>query len=516
MSANNHSTVRGSFCIEEYPEPTAFVIFGASGDLTSRKLIPSLYNLFQKNLIPKDFYILGCARSPLNDESFRKKVENAIGERSDSASDSKTRKFSERCFYISGGYDADETYKELKKRLEILDKKFLPERNHIFHLATPPSIYPLVIKNLGLSGLSKEGKSGIGSVHVIVEKPFGSDLDSAMELENILKKSLSEHQIYRIDHYLGKDTVQNILLFRFANSIFEPIWNRRYIDNIQITVAESIGVEHRAGFFEQAGLLRDMFQNHMMQLISLVAMESPISFDADRVRDEKVKLLRAIRPFKINDLNNTIIRGQYGPGIINGKEVVAYRDEEGVDPNSKIETYVAAKIMIENWRWQGVPFFLRTGRRLKRKASKIAVQFKAVPHSMFYPLTTDDLNPNVLIFHVQPEEGISLRIQAKHPGPKLCMDALEMEFKYSEVIHEGLPDAYERLLLDCMVGDPTLFIRRDDMEVAWSFITPVLKAWERDPECKKTGPLHMYPAGSWGPDAIEELVNREGRSWINI
>jgi glucose-6-phosphate 1-dehydrogenase len=516
MSANDHFKVRGSFCIEETPEPAAFVIFGASGDLTSRKLIPSLYKLFQKNLIPEDFYIIGCARSPFKDDSFRKKVEHSIREHSDKPSQNRIRDFLDRCFYISGGYDAEEMYRMLRKRLDTLDKRYLPVRNHIFHLATPPFVYPLILENLGLSGLSKEGKKGSGNVRVIIEKPFGSDLDTAMELEKILKKSFAEHQIYRIDHYLGKDTVQNILLFRFANSIFEPIWDRSYIDNVQITVVESIGDEHRAAYFEKAGLLRDMFQNHMLQMLSLVAMEPPISFDADRVRDEKVKLLRAIRHFEMDELRDTIIRGQYGPGIIDGEKVNGYKEVKGVNSDSKTETYVAAKIMVDNWRWQGVPFFLRAGRRLERKASKIAVQFKAVPHSMFYPLTPDDLSPNVLVFHVQPEEGISLRIQAKHPGPKLCMDSLEMDFRYSEVYEGILPEAYERLLLDCMVGDPTLFIRRDDMEVAWSLITPVLKAWEGDPEFKKTGQLHEYPAGSWGPAATEELVNREDRHWIKV
>ena len=517
MTEQNRTVlVRGSFCMEETPEPTAIVIFGASGDLTSRKLIPSLFNLFCKSLLPDNFYILGCARSGLSDDSFRKRMKEAVVEHCDSESKENFDEFLGHCFYLSGDYDDAGLYTRIGERFKTLDAKFSTDRNHLFHLATPPTVYPTIIENLGRSGLSRERTDISGMVQVVIEKPFGRDLESAMALEDILHNAFSEHQIYRIDHYLGKETVQNILLFRFANSIFEPIWNRRYIDNVQITVSESIGVEHRAGYFEQAGLLRDMFQNHMLQMLSLVGMEPPISFDADRVRDEKVKLLRAIRPFPVDDLGNCIVRGQYGPGEVDGKKVEGYTGEEGVAPDSGTETFVTAKVMVENWRWQNVPFYLRAGKRLGRKASKIVVKFKSVPHSMFSPLTPDDLTPNVLIFHVQPEEGISLRIQAKHPGPKLCMDALEMKFLYSDVIEGELPDAYERLLLDCMLGDQTLFIRHDDMEVAWSLITPVLKAWESDPKRERTGPLHPYPSGSWGPKASDELLNRDGRFWVKI
>ena len=513
---SNFIKIRGTFCIEEIPRPTGFVIFGASGDLTSRKLIPSLFGLYEKNLLPSGFFIIGAARSHLDDDTFREKMQNAILETNKSAYISNIKKFLDRCFYISGYYDDQSLYLNIKKKLEVLDKKSKSRMSHVFYLATPPNIYKTIIKHLGLSKLTKENTKLVENVRVVVEKPYGHDLESAMDLDKTLKSVLDERQIYRIDHYLGKETVQNILLFRFANSIFEPIWNRRYIDDIQITVAESIGIEHRAGYFEKAGLLRDMFQNHMLQMLSLVAMEPPISFDADRVRDEKVKLLRSIRPFTKETIKSDVIRAQYIKGVVGGLEVPGYREEEGVNPESNVETFVAMRIMIDNWRWNGVPFYLRAGKRLSKKASKIVVRFKQVPHSMFRPLTPEDLEPNVLIFHVQPDEGISLRILAKHPGPKLCMDSLEMDFQYSDVVKGELPEAYERLLLDCMLGDQTLFIRHDDMQVSWALFTSIPKIWESDPDGKESSKLLFYPAGSWGPKESEELLKRDGKKWIKI
>ena len=346
---------------------------------------------------------------------------------------------------------------------------------------------------------------------MVVEKPFGRDLASSTALDVEMRQTLGEEQIYRIDHYLGKETVQNILMFRFANAVFEPIWNRNYIDHVQIIVAERLGVEHRAGYYEQAGLLRDMFQNHMMQMLAMVAMEPPTSFHADRIRDEKTKLFKAIRPFDLGGLDRSVVRGQYAAGEEEGKRAVAYRDEPGVAKNSQVDTYVAAKLMIDNWRWQGVPFYLRSGKRLSEKMSEIAIVFKEVPHSMFTPLTRKDLAPNMLILNVQPKEGISLRVEAKHPGEKLCINPLFMKFSYEEVFGSEPPDAYERLLLDCLLGDQTLFVRGDGMTVAWQLVTPLLTAWERNPE---SNPLAFYPCGSWGPKEADDLIGRDGREWI--
>lgn len=500
-------------CFEERPPPCWLVIFGASGDLTGRKLIPALFGLFQKDLLPESFAVLGCARSPMSDDAFRERMRAALKTRFPNIPTALLKLFLGRLTYISGDHQDPSLYSGVTDWLDKADAAHGSRADHLFYLATPPTLVGPIMERLGEAELTREPEGQVAWVHVVVEKPFGRDLESALELDRRLQRVLSEHQIYRIDHYLGKETVQNILMFRFANAIFEPVWNRQYVDHIQITVTEALGVEHRAGYYEQAGLLRDMFQNHMLQMLALVAMEPPASFYANRVRDEKVKLLRSVRPFPLEELDRWLVRGQYGPGIIDGQAVPGYREEKSVAPNSRVETFVAAKLFIDNWRWKGVPFYLRSGKRLAWRVSEIAITFKGVPHSVFVPMVPEDLAPNVLVLNVQPKEGVSLSIQAKQPGPKACLASLAMDFRYRDVFGIELPEAYERLLHDCMLGDQTLFIRHDDLEVAWSLITPILRAWEEEREPGATGQVFPYPAGSWGPEAAEALLCADGRAW---
>jgi glucose-6-phosphate 1-dehydrogenase len=446
-------------------------------------------------------------------KKFQQSVKAVISGKNPDADASDINKFIERCFYISGGYSDELLYRDLNGRLQELDRLFKTSGNTLFYFATPPGLYSTITGRLGEAGLVTEGENGERFKRIIFEKPFGRDLESALALDIELLSVVDEQQIYRIDHYLGKETVQNILMFRFANSIFEPVWNHNYIDHVQITVAESLGVGHRAGYYDQSGQLRDMFQNHMLQMLSMVAIEPPASFNADRIRDEKVKVMRAISPFDLDDTDNPcIVRAQYAPGTVDGVDVSSYQDEESIQKGSETETYVAAKLMINNWRWKGVPFYLRSGKRLAKKHSEIAITFKRVPHSMFYPLHRADLEPNVLVLNVQPEEGIKLTMQAKVPGPNVCLTSLDMDFSYRSTFGSEPPEPYERLLLDCMVGDQTLFWRNDGVEVAWSLLTPVLKTWESSPgKC----PLSGYRAGSWGPDAADRMIKKDGREWRN-
>ncbi|MBN1293705.1 MAG: glucose-6-phosphate dehydrogenase [Candidatus Latescibacteria bacterium] len=497
------------FCTERKPDPCGIVIFGASGDLSNRKLIPALFSLFKRDLIPDHFFIIGAGRFPLDDESFRRKVQDSIIS-AKNPSQSLVQPFIDRCYYISGNYNDPVTYTKISEKITIINKNGPKHCQTIFYLSTPPSVYEIIVRMLGTSGLVKKTGPLAQQSRVVIEKPFGHDLSSAMALDKSIRHYLTEDQIYRIDHYLGKETVQNILMFRFANAIFEPIWNRRYIDNIQIVVTEILGVEHRSGYYEQSGLLRDMFQNHMMQMLSLVAMEPPASFDANDVRNEKVKVLRAVRPFSLKCEENCILRAQYVKGESDGRELPGYREEKGVAPDSQIETYVSAKLMIDNWRWKGVPFYLCSGKRLKKRLSEIAIVFKEVPHSMFASILPSQMSRNILVLNVQPFEGAALRIEAKSPGPKWCMNSLNLEFRYRDVFGQDPPDAYERLLLDSMIGDQTLFIRNDDMEVAWSLFTPVLDAWRENSEYH---PLYTYPAGSWEIAESAKLLSPGERYW---
>ena len=491
-------------CAEVVAPPTAMVVFGASGDLTSRKLLPSLMQIFQRELLDDRFYLLGVGRKKLSDEQFRE-----IAQQAANVGGEECGAFLEKLYYVSGDYADTGFYERIKTRLAELDEKHEVVGNHVFYLAVPPSLYPTIVEQIRLAGLScPRASDNTPRPRLVVEKPYGRDAQSAMELDRKVHECFHESRVYRIDHYLGKETVQNILMFRFANAIFEPLWNRNYIDHVQITIAESMGIEHRGSYYDRAGALRDMFQNHMLEMLALAAMEPPTSFDADSIRNEKVKLLRSIRPLTPESCAESVVRGQYAAGVIGGEEVVGYRDESGISRDSKTETFVAARLFVDNWRWKDVPFYLRTGKRLACKSTEIAMTFKKVPHSMFASSGLEDMAANVLVLQIQPKEGITLSFQAKRPGSKVCMSTLNMSFSYKDVFGVDTPEAYQRLLLDCMLGDQTLFTRYDGVERSWQILAPMFEAWQNDGSIPD-----RYPAGSESFAEADRLIESDGREW---
>lgn len=495
--------------IKKSLEPCVMVIFGATGDLTHRKLLPALYNLALEYPLPAGFSVVGFARRPYSDEDFRQQALASINEfsRQKPVNPQVWESFSSGIYYLQSNFNDPAGYEKLGELLNRLDQERGTNGNRIFYLSTPPSQYPEIIQQLGAAGLNRNRK---GWTRVIVEKPFGHDLQSARELNRQVLKVFREEQVYRIDHYLGKETVQNILVFRLANGIFEPVWNRRYIDHVQITVAENIGLEGRGGYYEEAGAIRDMVQNHMLQLMTLVAMEPPIAFDANAVRDEKVKVLHALQPLTGRDVMINTIRGQYGPGWVNGQQVVGYTEEPGVSPYSTTETFVALKTYIDNWRWADVPFYLRTGKHLPKRLTEVAIQFKQAPLMIFKRSETQGkVEPNVLVLRIQPDEGISLKFGAKVPGTDMQIRSVNMDFLYGSSFVRQQPEAYERLILDCMLGDSTLFTRRDEVEAAWTFVQGILDEWKEEPREN----ILTYESGTWGPQAADEFMWRDGRRW---
>jgi glucose-6-phosphate 1-dehydrogenase len=494
--------------LEPTPGPTTLVIFGATGDLTRRKLLPALYNLSRGQRLPARFSVIGVAREDQADDrfrdAFRKSLEEFAGVKgSDPVADS----LAARLYFTGGDFSDRALFERLAAKLEEIDGGGV-----LFYLAIPPAAYKTVIEQLGATGLSK-GKSPEQWRRVIVEKPFGTDLATAQELNRIIHQHFAEDQVFRIDHYLGKETVQNLLVFRFANGMFEPIWNRRYIDHVQITAAETVGVERRAAYYESAGALRDMVQNHLMQLLALVAMEPPIAFSAESVRDRKLDALLAAQPL-VDDHDGTpnVMRAQYGPGWVAGHEVPAYRTEPGVNPTSTTETYVALRMQLDSWRWAGVPFYLRTGKRMPKRTTEIAIQLRRPPLEIFKRVTPTSVAPNLLIVNVQPDEGISVRFEAKLPGTRMQLAPVMMNFRYGAAFGGPVPEAYETLLLDAMLGDPTLFARHDFVETSWALITPVHEKWQSE----RVADLPFYEAGEWGPAEADALMARDNRRWRTL
>ena len=493
--------------------PCSIVIFGATGDLTHRKLLPALFSIEAQGLLPEHLKIVGFARRDFSDHSYRVEIQQSLQAFApDLWKDHQDTwaKFAKRVVFHRSDFDNADGFHWLKERLDKFDQTEGTGGNRLFYLATPPSTYSTVIQNLGHAGLAqRDGESNTPFVRIIVEKPFGSDLKTARELNAELKGVFDEDQIYRIDHYLGKETVQNIFVFRFANALFEPLWNSRYIDSVQVTVAETVGVEQRAGYFDHAGELRDMVQSHALQMVSLVAMEPPNTLGANDIRDEKVKVLRAMKPITAGDVDTHVVRGQYIAGQIDGKAVPAYRDEPNVPKDSVTDSFVALKLEIQNWRWSGVPFYVRAGKRMPERVTEVNIVFKDIPPILLAQMNTDTAEPNVITIRVQPNEGISMRLGAKPPGPKTTVRPVDMNFTYGTSFGQRIHDAYERLLMDALLGDAALFTRDDEVEAEWGLITPILDAWA------KAAPANLpaYAAGTWGPEEAEKMLTGTGRQW---
>tara|TARA_Y100000385_G_scaffold133663_1_gene138760 strand:+ start:48 stop:1601 length:1554 start_codon:yes stop_codon:yes gene_type:complete len=490
--------------------PTVVVIFGASGDLTARKLIPAIFNLGVDNLLPGEFHLIGYGRKPIEDDDFRALMDEAIEEHSRRPLNKEIwERVRQNMSYYSGGYDEAAAFDSLAEKIDAIEKGLGRDVQRMFYISTPPSVFEPIIKNLGSSGMAKAHVGTKLASKVVIEKPFGRDLESAHELNEVISSVFEEPQVYRIDHYLGKETVQDLLVQRFGNSIFEPLWNREYIDCVQITVAESLGVGTRGGYYDTSGATRDMIQNHTMQLVALTAMEPPVSLDPESIRDEKVKVIKAIQPLKLDPEGGDVVRARYTDGPVKGKPVKGYADEQGIPDDSSTETYAAMRLAINNWRWQGVPFYIRSGKRMARRASEIAIQFKRPPGILFSEGEKFNVAANTMVISIQPDEGVTLVMNSKIPGLETRTQPVKMHFSYSTTFGSNTPEAYERLILDAMVGDSTLFIRGDETEASWKLVTPVLKHWE---DCGKQG-LKEYAAGSWGPIESERLLSERGHQW---